>query len=84
MQYYVGLWGAMLERYQSYVPKPTDTAELKTALCTGQHENLMIFLCMELIDRTIFRGRIRSRVTEAGGHFERSVYYANWAADSHR
>jgi len=30
MDYHV--WGAMLERYQRYTPKPTNIAELKTAL----------------------------------------------------
>jgi len=30
MDYHV--WGAMLKRYQRYTPKPTNIAELKTAL----------------------------------------------------
>ena len=60
----------MLGRYQKYTPKPTNIAEMKTALLLIWND-----LPLEFIDKTIlsFRKRLRSRVAAAGGHFEHSV-----------
>jgi len=64
------VWGAMLERYQRYTPKPTNTSELKTVLLAIWDD-----LPQEFIDKAIlsFRKRLRSCVAAAGGHFEHSV-----------
>ena len=62
--------GAMLGRYQKHTPKPTNTAELKTALLSIWND-----LPQEFIDKAIlsFLKRLRSCVAAAGGHFEHSV-----------
>jgi len=64
------LWGAMLGCYQKYMPKPSNIAELKTALLSIWND-----LPQEFIDKAIlsFRKRFRSCVAAAGGHFEHSV-----------
>ena len=61
------MWGAMLQRYQKYTPKPINIAELKTALWND--------LPQEFIDKAIlsFRKRLRPCVAAAGGHFEHSL-----------
>ena len=56
--------------YQKYTPKPTNTAEQKTALLSIWND-----LPQEFIDKAILslRKRRRSCVAAAGGHFEHSV-----------
>jgi len=64
------VWGAMLERYRKYTPKPTNTVEPKTALLsTWKH------LPQEFTDGAIlsFHKRLRPCVAAAGGHFEHSL-----------
>jgi len=64
------VWGAMMECYQKYTPKPSNIAELKTALLSIWND-----LPQEFIDKAIlsFRKRLRSCVAAAGGYFEHSV-----------
>jgi len=52
--------------YQKYTPKPSNIAELKTALLSIWND-----LPQEFIDNAIlsFRKRLRSCVAAAGGHF---------------
>jgi len=60
----------MLGCYQKYTPKPSNIAELKTALLSIWND-----LPQEFINKAIlsFRKRLRSCVAAAGGHFEHSV-----------
>jgi len=53
-----------------YTPKPTNNAELKTALLSMWND-----LPQEFIDKAIllFRKRLRSCVAAAGRHFEHSL-----------
>jgi len=64
------VWGEMLERYQKYMPKPTNVTELKTALLTIWND-----LLQECTDKAVasFRKRLRLCVAAAGGHFKHSV-----------
>src|SRR5271157_3475135 len=39
------VWGAMLEKYKAYMPKPTNTAKLKTVLEAIWEELRSIWLC---------------------------------------
>ena len=61
--------GCDARRYQRYMPKPTNIAELKTALLSIWND-----LPQQFIDKAIlsFRKRLRSCVAAAGGHFEHS------------
>jgi transposase len=61
------IWGAMLERYQGYTPKPKDKAELKTVL-----QAIWDDLPQEPIDRAIlsFRRRLLACIKAEGAHFE--------------
>ena len=61
------VWGAMLEKYQAYTPKPKNKAELKTVLQAIWDE-----LPQEPIDRAIlsFRSRLLACIRAQGGHFE--------------
>lgn len=61
------IWGAMLEKYQSYVPKPTNKTELKIVL-----EAIWNDLPQEPIDKAVlaFRTRLQACVRADGGHFE--------------
>jgi len=60
----------MLGRYQKYTPKPTNIAELKTALISIWND-----LPQEFINRAIISlgKKLWSYVAAAGGHFEHSV-----------
>jgi len=60
----------MLGRYQKCTPKPSNIAELKTALLSIWND-----LPQEFIGRAIlsFRKRLRSYVAAAGEHFEDAV-----------
>jgi inhibitor of nuclear factor kappa-B kinase subunit alpha len=64
------VWGAMLEKYQAYMPKPKNRAELKTVL-----QAIWNGLPQEPIDRAIlaFRRRLRACVKAQGGHFEHQL-----------
>jgi len=64
------VWGAMLGCYQKYTPQLSNIAELKTALLSIWND-----LPQEFIDKAIllFRKRLRSCVSAAGGHFEHLV-----------
>jgi len=65
------VWGTMLGCYQKYTPKPSNIAELKTALLSIWND-----LPQEFIDKATilsFRKRLRSCVAAAGGHFEHLV-----------
>ena len=61
------VWGAMLEKYRAYKPKPKNKAELKTVLQTVWDD-----LPQEPIDRAIlsFRSRLQACIRAQGGHFE--------------
>ena len=61
----------MLGRYQKHTPKPTNIAELKTALLSEWND---LPQELEIIDKAIlsFQKRLRSCVAVAGGHFEHS------------
>lgn len=61
------VWGAMLEKYQQYSPKPKNLAELRTVL-----ESIWSELPQEPIDRAIlaFRKRLTACVQVNGSHFE--------------
>jgi len=60
----------MLGCYQKYMPKPTNTAELKNVLLS-----IWNYLPKEFIEKAIlsFQKRLQSSVAAAGGHFEHSV-----------
>ena len=64
------VWGAMLERYHRFTPKPTNVAELKTVLLAIWND-----LLQEFIDKAVlsFRKRLRSCIAVCGGHFEYSA-----------
>lgn len=61
------VWGAMLEKYQAYKPKPKNKAELKTVL-----QAIWDNLPQEPIDRAVlsFRSRLLACIRAQGGHFE--------------
>jgi len=61
------VWGAMLELYQHYTPKPSNTAELKNVL-----QVIWADLLQEPIDASIlsFRKRLSACIKADGGHFE--------------
>ena len=61
------VWGAMLERYQVYSPKPKNLTELKNVL-----ETIWANLPQEPIDHAIlaFRKRLNACVKVKGSHFE--------------
>jgi len=65
LDYYV--WGAMLEKYKKYQPKPTNKEQLRVAL-----EKMWRDLPQETINKAIlsFRRRLRACVKTDGGHFE--------------
>ena len=64
------VWGAMLDKYQRYVPKPTNISELKTVLKA---------ICSDLpqspVDEAVlsFRKRLQACIKAAGGHFEHTL-----------
>jgi len=68
LDYHMG--GAMLGRYQKYMPKPTNIAKLKTVLLSIWND-----LPQGFIDKATlsFQKRHRSCVAAAGRHFEHSV-----------
>ena len=59
--------GAMLDKYQRYVPKPTNISELKTVL-----KAIWSDLPQGPIDEAVlsFRKRLQACIKAAGGHFE--------------
>ena len=61
------VWGAMLEQYKLFTPKPTNKAELKTVL-----EVIWEDLPQEAIDLAVlaFRKRLQACIRADGGHFE--------------
>ena len=61
------VWGAMLERYKVFTPKPTNKAELKTVL-----EAIWKDLPRAAIDLAVleFRRRLQACIRADGGHFE--------------
>jgi inhibitor of nuclear factor kappa-B kinase subunit alpha len=64
------VWGAMLEKYQAYKPKPKNKAELKVVL-----EAIWADLPQEPIDKAVlaFRKRLQACVRADGGHFEHQL-----------
>ena len=64
------VWGAMLDKYQRYVPKPTNISELKTVL-----KAIWSDLPQGPIDEAVlsFRKRLQARIKAAGGHFEHAL-----------
>jgi len=70
------MWGAMLGRYQKYMPKSSNIAELKTALPSIWYD-----LPQEFTDKAILS--FRSCVAAASGHFEHSSLNTEKAADIH-
>jgi AraC-like DNA-binding protein len=65
LDYYV--WGAMLHKYQRFVPKPTNVAELRGVL-----EVIWDDLPHESIQKAVlaFRKRLQACCQSEGGHFE--------------
>ena len=61
------IWGAMLEKYQAYIPKPTNKTELKIVL-----EAIWNDLPQEPIKKAVlaFRKRLQACIRADGGHFE--------------
>jgi len=61
------VWGAMLEQYKVFTPKPTNKAELKTVL-----EAIWEDLPQGAIDLAVlaFRKRLQACIRADGGHFE--------------
>src|SRR5271157_2636163 len=61
------VWGAMLEKYKAYTPKPTNMAELKTVL-----EAIWEDLPQDALDQAVlaFRKRLQACIRAEGGHFE--------------
>jgi len=61
------VWGAMLEKYKQYKPKPTNKAELKAAL-----EAIWEDLPQDAIDLAVlaFRKRLQACINAEGGHIE--------------
>ena len=61
------VWGAMLDLYHKYQPRPTNISELKLAL-----QSIWNDLPQDPIDRSIlsFTKRLRACTKANGGHFE--------------
>jgi len=61
------IWGAMIEKYEAYMPKPTNKAELKIV-----PEAIWNGLPQEPIKKAIltFRKRLQACIQADGGHFE--------------
>ena len=61
------VWGAMLEKYKVYTPKPTNKAELKTVL-----EAIWEDLPQDALNQAVlaFRKRLQACIRAEGGHFE--------------
>jgi hypothetical protein len=61
------VWGAMLEKYKAYTPKPTNKTELKTVL-----EAIWEDLPQDALDLAVlaFRKRLQACILAEGGHFE--------------
>jgi len=64
------VWGAMLDKYQRYVPKPTNISELKTVL-----NSIWSDLPQGPIDEAVlsFRKRLQACIKAVGGHFEHAL-----------
>ena len=61
------VWGAMLHKYQEYLPKPKNKDELKSVL-----ESIWGELPQQSIDKAIlsFKDRVQACIASYGGHFE--------------
>src|SRR5580693_1089269 len=61
------IWGAMLHKYQAFVPKPKTAAELRHVL-----EEIWNDLPQEPIQKAVltFRKRLQTCIKAEGGHFE--------------
>jgi len=66
----LAIWGAMLDKYQRYVPKPTNISELKTVL-----KAIWSDLSQGPIDEAVqsFRKRLQACIKAADGHFEHAL-----------
>src|SRR5271155_2706403 len=64
------VWGAMFDKYQTYMPKLTNKHELKTVL-----EAIWDDLPQENIDKSVivFRKRLQACIKADGGHFEHTL-----------
>ena len=64
------VWGAMLDKYQGYAPKPTNIWELKTVL-----KAIWSDLPQGSIDEAVltFRKRLQACIKAAGGHCEHAL-----------
>jgi hypothetical protein len=64
------VWGAMLEKYKAFTPKPKTKAELKVVL-----EQIWADLPQEPIDKAIlaFLKRLQACVAANGSHFEHQL-----------
>ena len=64
------VWGVMLDKYQRYVPKPTNISELKTV-----PKAIWSDLPQGPIDEAVlsFRKRFQACIKAAGGHFEHAL-----------
>jgi DDE superfamily endonuclease len=64
------VWGAMLEKYHAFKPKPNNKAELKTVL-----QVIWDDMPQESIDRAVlaFRKRLQACIRAGGGHFEHQL-----------
>ena len=61
------VWGAMLDKFKNYSPRPKDKKELIVVL-----QSIWNDLHQESIDKAIlsFRKRLQAYIREDGGHFE--------------
>ena len=64
------VWGAMLQKYHAYLPKPTNKTELKVVL-----EAIWNDLPQEHIEKAVlaFRKRLQACIRADGGHFEHEL-----------
>ena len=60
------VWGAMLHKYQEYLPKPKNKDELKSVL-----KSIWDKLPQQSIDKAIlsFKGRVQACIASYSGHF---------------
>jgi len=64
------VWGAMLEKYHVYTPKPMNKAMLKMVL-----QSIWNDLPQHSIDKAVlaFRKRLQACISADGGHFEQQL-----------
>ena len=65
------VWGAMLQKYQAYTPKPKNKTELKAVL-----QEIWRDLPQEPIKKAVlaFRRRLKACIEAEGGHFEYKLH----------